>query len=357
MDLRALMHPTVLVVAVTYGILLRIAVQGGVLGFWLRILILLSLWRYSYFVLWTAARGSRYLPPPGPETMRPISETSLILHFVFFFLLLFFLASTPYLGQGLWSPLRWVAIAGVLAAFPASAAIMGITRNLAAAVNPQHIATVIRVLGGTYWKLAAASVGLAIFEGAVETVFDSGLALVITDIVIVWTVLAFFALTGAAIGAHRDDFDFPGEVEQRDERDERDRQRGWKTKLEGAYASIRGGLPSQGYRAIKELLAAEGESLEIYQWAFNQMFAWEDKTHALELGQKFIARLLAEGRKHNALELAMQCRAASSTFVLPPDTTAQLVEYARSVNRQRLADELERPPASRSRVSPRAPSP
>jgi hypothetical protein len=174
---------------------------------------------------------------------------------------------------------------------------------------------------------------------------------------IVWTVLAFFALTGAAIGAHRDDFDFPGEVEQRDERDERDRQRGWKTKLEGAYASIRGGLPSQGYRAIKELLAAEGESLEIYQWAFNQMFAWEDKTHALELGQKFIARLLAEGRKHNALELAMQCRAASSTFVLPPDTTAQLVEYARSVNRQRLADELERPPASRSRVSPRAPSP
>lgn len=357
MGFGSLLHPTVLAVAATYGFLLRIAVQGGLLGFPLRIMILLSLWRYGYFVLWTAARGSRYLPPPGPETMRPISETSLMLHFVFVFLLLFLLVSTPFLGSGLWTVPRWILVGAVMVAFPASTAIMGITRNLGAALHPTHIATVIRVLGATYWKLAAAAVGLAMFEAGVESVFDSGLALLVTDVVAVWTVLAFFALTGAAVGRHRDDFDFPGEVEQRAERDTKDRQGAWQRRLDAAYTSLRSELPAQGYRTIKELLADEGESLEIYQWVFNKMLDWEDKTHAAQLGEKFVAHLLAEGRAHAALELAQQCRRLSAAFALPAETTARLVEYARSVNRHRLADELEGAAALAPPVSPRAPIP
>ncbi len=350
------MHPTVLVVAVTYGILLRIAALAGLLGIPLRVLVLLSLWRYSYSVLQTAARGSRYLPPPGIETMNPVGQLSLVLHFLFFFLLIVLVVTTPFLGEGPLALPRWVALLAVLTAFPASAALMGVTRSLVAALNPASMATVIGVLGPTYWKLVAGCVALTVFNVGAEVVLDHGLLLVPADIISVWSVLAFFALTGAAIGQHRDDFEIPGEHEQRAARDERDRHGEWRKTLDRAYGSIRGGLVPQGYHTIKGLLASEGDSLEIHQWVFNQMAEWENKSHAVQLGERFVARLMAEDRKHNALELVQQCRRLTAKFSLPPETTTQLIAYARSVGRHRLADELEGPPPARAPVSPRAPT-
>src|SRR6185369_5410747 len=96
----------------------------------------------------------------------------------------------------------------------------------------------------------------------------------------------------------------------------------------------------QAYRTVKDLIAREGDSLEIYQWAFNGMLEWDPPEHAAMLGERFAQRLWEEGRQVDAMELAQRCRKLSPKFALPPAFVTELAAYARSIGRHKLADEL-----------------
>ena len=60
---------------------------------------------------------------------------------------------------------------------------------------------------------------------------------------------------------------------------------------------------------------SEGDSLEIYQWTFNGMLAWDDPKHAAMLGERFAKRLWRgrpQGRRARArASAAASCRRAS----------------------------------------------
>ena len=70
------------------------------------------------------------------------------------------------------------------------------------------------------------------------------------------------------------------------------------------------------------------------------MLEWDPPEHAAMLGERFAQRLWEEGRKVDALELTQRCRKLSPKFVLPPAVMTEFAEYARSLGRHRLADEL-----------------
>ena len=163
---------------------------------------------------------------------------------------------------------------------------------------------------------------------------------VVAEIVAVWGYLALFLATGATLRAHRNELDLMEGLDDAEQREERERQAQWQKILDRAYASVRSGLPAQAYRTVKELIESEGDSLEVYQWTFNGMLAWDDSRHAAMLGERFAKRLWDEGRKLDALELAQRCRKLSPSFVPPAAFTAQLAAYARELGRHRLADEL-----------------
>jgi hypothetical protein len=333
----ALGNPTVIVVAVVYGLLLRLAAGAGLFGMLLWILVMLSLWRYGYSVLRHVARGWNHFPPPGIETMNPFGEFAVIFHSLLFSLLLLLLATTPFV-TGL---LRWVLLVGVLAIFPASAAVMAMTTNIAASLSPKSVASIVRDLGPDYFKL----LGVSLVLGALMTVASqlaevSWVLGVVGEMLAVWTVLALFLATGAALRAHRADFDLLEGLDDADERNERQRREEWQKTLDRAYASVRSGLPAEAYRTVKELLASEGESLEIYQWTFNGMLAWDEPAHAALLGERFAAKLWEAGRKVDALELVQRCRQLSLQFALPSERAAELAAYARSIGRHRIADDL-----------------
>jgi hypothetical protein len=225
--------------------------------------------------------------------------------------------------------------------FPASAAIMAMTANLVAAFSPAAIGTIIRELGADYAKLVALCAALAGVTGAIGSALIGGWLLgLVGSAVAVWGLLGLFLLIGGALRAHRADFDLLEGLDDAEERVLRERQRGWQKTLDHAYASLRSGLPAQGYRTIKDLVAREEESLDIYQWAFNRMLEWEDQSHALQFAERFAARLWDEGRKMSAVELAQQCKRLSPAFVLPEPLGTELAAYARGVGRDRLADEL-----------------
>lgn len=334
---NALANPTVIVVALVYSVLLRIASGVGLFGILLMVLVTLSLWRFGYSVLRSVAAGWNHFPPPGIETMNPFGEFAVIFHSLFFSSLLFLLATTPFVDD--W--LRWPLLIAVLAVFPASAAVMAMTRNLGAALSPMSIGTVVRELGPDYLKLLGISVALAALMALSGWLAQVSWVLgVLGDGLAVWTVLALFLATGAALRAHRADFDLIEGVDDADERNERERRGGWQKTLDRAYASVRSGLPAQAYRTIKELLASEGDNLEVYQWTFNGMLEWDDPTHAALLGERFAAKLWDAGRKVDALELVQRCRKLSPSFAIPAERAAELAGYARSIGRHRLADDL-----------------
>ena len=352
MSLKALTNSSVLVVAVVYGLLLKIAFGAGLFGIVLAVMVQVSLWRYAYSVLRAIAQGRPNVPAPDAESLNPFLEWRLLVHYAFFALAFFLFRTTPLFGDGsLGGLVRLAGSAALVIVFPASAAIMGFAGNPAAALNPTSIVGVIRTMGGGYARLLAACAALALFTELAPAVLGRGAFVLLTrDILATWGLLATFALIGAALRAHRREFDIPGERMDDDELRARDREREWRRTLDLAYGSIRGGLVAEGYRTIKELLTAENDSVDAHQWVFNHMLTWQDHTHALQFAQRFIDRLIEADRTHTALELVAQCRRMSRNFVVVPATAERLAGYARTIGRDGVADEL-------AALSPRAPSP
>ena len=330
----ALTNSTLIVTAVVYGFLLKLAMAAGFAGLLLRLLITLSLFRYGYSVLRHVANGWNEFPPPDVESTNPVGQFTVVMHSVLFGTLLYLLATTPFVE----GPLRWVLLVVVAAVFPASAAIMAMTRSAGAALNPGGVADLIGDLGADYLKLLVVSLLLSAFN-ALTSSWPWYLG-IFAEMVSVWTTLALFMATGVTLRAHRDELDLLEGLDDAEQRELRERQDGWQKILDRAYASVRSGLPAQAYRTVKELIESEGDSLEVHQWTFNGMLAWDDPKHAAMLGERFAKKLWDAGRKHDALELAQRCRKLSPSFAPPAAFTAELAAYAREVGRHRLADDL-----------------
>jgi len=332
-----LANPTVIITAIVYGLLLKLAAFAGLFGMLLMILLSLSLWRYCYAVLRNVARGWNQFPAPDIESTNPVGAMAVVLHYAFFASFTYLVVTTPFIG----APLRVLLFVAIALVFPASAAIMGMTNSLVAALSPNGLMTVARDLGADYAKLVAVCIGLLALRLLSGPLGAASWALgLFGDLLSVWTSLALFLAIGAALRAHRFEFDLLEGLDDAEERKERDQHVEWQKVLDRAYASVRSGLQAQAYRTIKELIASEGDSLDIYQWTFNGMLAWDEPHHAALLGERFARRLWDEGRKVDALELVQRCRKMSPQFSPPAAFTAELAEYARSLGRHRLADEL-----------------
>jgi hypothetical protein len=276
--------------------------------------------------------------------MNPIGDIVLILHFVVFPALLILLAQWMPFGSGALGTILTIALGLVIvAAFPASAAIMGMTSNIAAAVSPASIRSAAKTMGSDYPLLVLACIGLcalvAVIDGLVMPrlgILSATLALAVE----LWALLGMFALMGASIWAHRHDFDIGGLRETDEEYVARGREREWRATLDLAYASIRGGLPAEGYATLKKLVADNGHSAEIQYWLVDRMLEWQERRHALGVAARLIEQLVADGRVAEAFELYQRCRRAAPDFAPPGAVAAALGVYAREIGQHGLADEL-----------------
>jgi hypothetical protein len=97
----ALANPTVIMTAMVYGFLLRLAIAASLAGLLLRILITLSLFRYGYAVLRHVANGWNQFPPPDIESTNPFGQFTVVVHAVLFGTLLHLLATT---SSSSWAP-------------------------------------------------------------------------------------------------------------------------------------------------------------------------------------------------------------------------------------------------------------
>jgi hypothetical protein len=377
MDPKPIFNSTLLITSVVYGVLRWIGWPGGLagvlrgeglFGFLLGFMITLSMFRFAYHVLREVALGRQYITPPDLESTNPVGESSLALHAALYTLApSMFLLMPDIIGEGAAAEyVRALGLLVILGTFPASIAIMAMTRNAGAALSPVSIGTVIKVLRGDYLLLLGWCAAVVVLSAFASALFGGGSGIV-DNIIEVWGFLALFALVGSAIRAHRADFDYYDVDEIRAQHSEDDRRRAWHSAVDRAYASIRSGFVDQGYGTLKQLIAGEGDSLEIYQWVFNRMLDWREHKFALDLAQRFVVRLVEEKREPAALDLIQQCRRLSPTFEVPPAAAAHLSAYARALGRPKLAEDLAAAASAAaspiaassatSAVNPRSPSP
>jgi hypothetical protein len=340
MDAKPIFNGTLLLTAVVYGFILWIAMQARLFGFLIGYMITLSLFRFSYHVLREVALGRKYITPPDLESTNPVAETTFVLHATLFSLLPVMFWLMPRIIDGPTGEyVRVLGLILVLGTFPASVAVMAMTRNSAAALSPVAIGTVIKVLRGDYLKLLAWCAAVVVLANVAAWLLGGGGGM-LDEVIGVWGFLALFALVGSAIRAHRADFDYADVDEIRAQHADEDRKRVWRSAVDRAYASIRSGFVDQGYATLKQLIASEHDSLEVYQWVFNRMLDWQEHKFALELARRFVVRLAEEKQEQAALDLIQQCRRLSPTFDVPPEIAAKLGAYARAVGRPKLAEEL-----------------
>ncbi|HEY8521356.1 MAG TPA: hypothetical protein VIN61_14860 [Gammaproteobacteria bacterium] len=318
----------------------------GLLGFALALLLVLSLCKYGYTLLRWVAQGRSVVPGPGWDAMRFGGDRNALLHFVLFASLTFLIVVTPWLPGGMAGNALRACLAGaVVAAFPASAALVALTDDLGGALSPVRIGALVRTLGRRYALLLLTAAALfAVWFGAMALLWPAGhpLLILLATVAAVWTFLAAFALTGAGLRMARLEIDIPGDVDtRREELERRDVLERRRRTLDRAYGSIRSGLGVQGYRTIEELVADEGESGELELWIVGKMCAWDFPQHALRVGGTFIASSLARGEPDVALELLMLCRRVEPSFVPPPEQARALAAHARSLGKRILAEQLE----------------
>jgi hypothetical protein len=337
-----LVDATFVAVAVVYGLLLALSDAAGLLGWPLRILVSLSLWRYAYEVLKRVAQGRPTFAPPGMESMNPFGDFSLVLHFGVFGALALLFGEPRLLGDGPGSALlRWGGFAALVIMFPASAALMALTDDIAAALSPRRIAMLMQVLKRAYLPLLGFAVAVLLLTSILHTLpLLLPIRAWLAASAEVWSLLAVFTLIGSAVRGRRDVLDIPGEKEPEEERLSREAREDWRRQLDLAYASIRSGLAAQGYRTIRQLVAGADATVEVQQWVLDEMFKWEDRSHALAFASTFVERLLQMQEQHRALEIAAQCGRYGGGVALDRKTAASLAEYARSLGKHGVADDL-----------------
>jgi hypothetical protein len=327
--------PTILVSAAVYGLLSLVVSQAGLFGIWLGVLLFFSIWRYCYTLLRVVAQGHKRIPAPDIESFNPVGEWGVFGHMVLY--------PGLFVASLLYPPTGMIVAVLVAIAFPASAALMGITSNLPHSLSPAAMAEIAKTLGTDYLALVLSYV--AVLAGSFIVIsllfsFAGLVALLLSFVVEYWGMFSAFALVGAALRAHRHDFEIPGELVPREEEALMHQHEEWKKSLDIAYASFRSGLNVAGYNTLRKLVDENGDSLEINHWLVENMFEWHDKKYALEVVAKLMPRLLAANDSAAGLELYQRCRRRAPNFRLPEKESRWLAEYARSIGHTGLADEL-----------------
>jgi hypothetical protein len=327
--------PTILVTSVVYGLLFVLAAQAGMFGIWLGILVLFSFWRYCYTALRAFAQGHKRIHPPDLESFNPVGNWGVLMHF--------FLFPGLMAVALIYRPGSLILLPFIALAFPASAALMGLTSNIGHALNPAALVEFARTLGPDYRALVAGYVGIlsgAFLVLALMGTVSGILVFLIGTIIEIWAILASFALIGSALRAHRLQFEIVGELVPREDLLRKQRHDDWRKDLDIAFAAFRSGLDTSGYNALHAIVASQGDSLEVNHWLVENMLEWDEKKYALEVASKLMPRMLALGDGSGALELYQRCRRREPKFRPPQPLAGQLAECARSFGRAGLADEL-----------------
>lgn len=321
-------HSTPLLLVGTFSIGLLLALKAGFVGIPLGLLLFSWFFKYCFVILDSVVAGDDEPPVLSIEMVNPISEQRPLVLAVLIFgagMLVTTLQRRfgAAVGFGAVILLTWM--------LPATIAVLGYTRNIAKAIWPPALLTLIRVLAGDYILLNAVTLVSAgiIYWMAVHA--ESILfVLIATQLLFLLT----FCLIAGAMFEHRLELGIETRTRQERlaERTAREYQAERAQMLDIAHSKFRVRKPLEGWQEIESWLRAraQGENqLTEYRAVLEATSQWDDVRPADRLANDFTALLLAKRANGEALLVVEQRLATNPKYqISPPAQAIRIAELA-----------------------------
>lgn len=325
-------------VLVVFALLNVLADAAGLLGIWLKMILLVAIWAYAFRLLDSVAEGRHQPPEMSASTLNPVDERRP--------LWLLLVAGIGYginaaLGPSL--PAAAGAALGyiLLALLPAAIAILSLhdaapTRIL----NPLDITRAVRGMGKYYLVcLLVLVLGVFLFRFAAV----SPLLRPVSVFLQLYALLVVFSVIGGTLYLRRHELgtatvDSP---EQRTARELLEQDKAHDEMIDEIYRLSRAGKLTAAYEQIKQQVTAPGSPALQRARMFESLSRWDDKRLALRIGRELVGELIEIRRSGDALDVMTRCLEWDPTF--RPSRAAdaiRLVNEARDRGQVAVADTI-----------------
>ena len=297
---RALAGPPLLLVAVATA-LLALADAAGLIGLPLLLVAAAWVWTYAYLLVAATAHGLP-LPVLSIEAANPWHEPRPLLQLV---LLALAASFAWWLGQRWGRPAALGVGLVTLLALPASLALLAVEGEAVHALSPVAIARVAAGLGVRYLWILALGAGYAALLVALAGLLPRIVLLALAQLLL----FSLSTALGTALYARRhalglDTWHAP---ERDAERAARAAERARAEFAAELYGLMRARRPAQAWARATAWLASAGRDPAAYRWLRDRALSWDEQRFADRLNEELIARLLALGRRGEALDEVEAC--------------------------------------------------
>ena len=239
-----------------------------------------------------------------------------------------------------WGILPAVALSMLLLIFyPASMALLSLTRSWLGSINPLAILTLLRICGHRYFLVPAVIGSLAGFLYILSWYDAPRLML---EFGYMYLLFLMFSLTGVVVG-DSDALKYvenPAPVEPGDDAVDAQIEKERVAILDHAYGLVSRGNRDGGFAHIEAFMAESPGRGEHYRWFFEEMMRWEDTQPALFFAQRFLGHLLDSGDQHLVLKLLGRCLLENPQFRPLAGDRERVFELLEAHGREDLAQQL-----------------
>ena len=325
-----------IVLALIVFLLLGLLVQAaGLFGLWLAVVVVPAYFRYLLYLLEARASG-RDAPAPGIELFNWVENFWSLFSLVLVCLLIwggYFLSSNFSIAAAVIPAIFFLTI------FPASMAVLAVTRSPIESLNPAALFVLIKSCGRDYLFIPLIVAAMALLIWYLVILDVPGVLIKASSM---YASILLFTLTGSVLHAHGSgiNVDIPPPLEADTEQTEADLTRERTKVLNHAYGFVSRGNRQGGLQHIEDWIGKEVDVAAAYRWFFEQMLKWESKGAALFFAQIYLSRLLGEQRDIEALKLISRCRLEDARFKPLPEDRHEAFAAAQRQRNDELCEYL-----------------
>jgi hypothetical protein len=337
--IREVLYPltemAVLLGMIVLFLLGALAKAAGILGLWLAVIIVPAYFRYLLYLLEARANGL-------DATVLGAELFSIIENFwsLFPLILVCLLIWGEYFLLNHF-PLAVAIVPGVvvLLLFPASMAVLAMSRSPIESLNPAALFVLIKSCHPDYILIP---IVIAAITVAISYLVKLDFPGVVIYALSMYASVLMFTLTGSVVhtNAAKIKVDIPPPMEADAEQLDADLTRERTQVLNHAYGFVSRGNRQGGLQHIQDWIGKEVDVAAAYRWFFEQMLKWESKDAALFFAQKYLSMLLAEQRDIDALKLISRCRLEDARFKPLPEDRHEAFAAAERQHHDELCEYL-----------------
>jgi hypothetical protein len=328
---------TVLMAIIGFGLLVWLASAAGMLGLWLAFIIVPAIFRYALYLLEARAHGKATL-------VAEIDIFNIADNFWGLFPLLLFCAFV-------WFEIYIVETVSLAAAqlllvfffliYPASLAVLGVTRSPLASMNPVMLFRMIRTCGINYVWIP---IVLTFVTLATWALSSSALPGFVDYFLELYVFFLLFTFTGAVVNSSgvTAEVDIEAPLGKTEREVAGDPNQARQKVANHAYGFISRGNREGGFKHIRQWIESDPDTDAAVGWFFNEMTKWESKEAALFFAQECFAHYLHHEQDAQALKLMSRCLYEDPAWQPATDDRQHAIELAERYGRDDLSRSLRR---------------